>query len=334
MTMSEEHPFAQYVRIIGKGPRMSRPLTEEEMIAAAHMILAGQVEPIQLGAFLCVLRVRTEDPGEVAGFVKAVKETIDRPAEAPSVDLDWSSYAGKKRQPPWFILSALLLADNGIKVFMHGTEGHTPGRVYTRQALAALGIAAATSMPEAAEQIGERNFAYLPLARLAPKLQEIMDLKPLLGLRSPVNTFCRLLNPFDASHSIQSIFHPHYRDIHRDASLLLGQPDMAVFKGEGGEVERRPGKPVLLKALWKSEKVDEEWPPLRLGDSFTADEDMSLNRLRAVWRGEEKNVYAAAAISGTAAIALRLLGRADGIEEAETSARRMWDGRAKERLAA
>ena len=217
--MTGQHPFAQYVRTIARGPNLSRPLTEEEMAAATPMILDGQVDPLQLGAFLCVLRVRTEDPGETAGFVRVVKQRIVIPEGAPAVDLDWSSYAGKKRQLPWFLLSALLLADNGIKVFMHGTEGHTEGRLYSREALSVMGIGHVTSMEEAAIQLGDKNFAYLPMQFLMPRLQEILDLKPILGVRSPVNTFCRLLNPFNAAYSIQSVFHPNYGEVHRLASV-------------------------------------------------------------------------------------------------------------------
>ena len=145
--MTEEHPFAQYVRIIGKGPHLSRPLNQEEMRAAAGMILAGEVEPIQLGAFLCVLRVRTEVPEEGAGFVEAVRDTLILPPDPPRADLDWSSYSGKARQLPWFLLAVLLLAQNGTRVFMHGTEGHTPGRLYTRVALEALACRSRTRWP-------------------------------------------------------------------------------------------------------------------------------------------------------------------------------------------
>lgn len=332
--MVQEHPFARYVRIIGKGPKLSRPLTEEEMTEAARMILAERVEPVQLGAFLCVLRVRTENPGEVAGFVRAAKEVLKCPADAPAADLDWSSYAGKKRQSPWFILSALLLANSGVRIFMHGTEGHTPGRVYARHALDALAIAPSTSMEDAAQAMRRTNFAYLPLAHMCPRLQEIIDLKPILGLRSPVNTFVRLLNPFDAPHSIQSVFHPHYRAIHRDASRLLGQPHMAVFKGEGGEIERRPEKPVFVESLHAGEARDEEWPALLPAQANAADETMDLGRLLAVWRDEEEDPYAVAAVTGTAAIALRLMGRADDVGPAMALAREMWETRERRRLGA
>ncbi len=325
--MTDEHPFSRFVRTIARGPNLSRPLTEDEMYEAAGMILDDQVEALQLGAFLAVLRVRTEDPAEAAGFVRRAKERIVKPKDAPAVDLDWSSYAGKKRQLPWFLLSALLLARNGVKVFMHGTEGHTPGRVYTREALEALGIDLARSMDEAADHIKERNFAYLPLADLIPKLDDILNLKPILGVRSPVNTFVRMLNPFDALYSIQSVFHPNYGEIHRGASRLLGQPHMAVFKGEGGEIERRPAKPVSVESLHDGENMDEEWPLMLPGITVKTDEVMDLARLSALWRGDDDDPVATAAVVGTAAIALRLMQRADGPEDAEAKARDLWEKR-------
>ncbi|MCW9040697.1 MAG: glycosyl transferase family protein, partial [Rhodospirillales bacterium] len=233
---------------------------------------------------------------------------------------------------PWFLLSALLLSKNGIRVFMHGTEGHTAGRIYAREALESLGIAPALSMADAAAKIRAHNFAFLPLGNLVPRLQEIMDLKSILGLRSPINTFTRMLNPFKAPYSIQSIFHPNYREIHRDAEKLLDQPHMCVFKGEGGEIERRPGKPVMVESLHEGEYMDEEWPALLSDGAYREDENLSLPRLAAVWRGEEDDAYADAAITGTAAIALRLMGRAQSPQEADSLARSMWEDRDKSSL--
>ncbi len=131
--MQEIHPFAKFVAILGRGKTKQRHLTLEESRESMGMLLRGEAEPEQLGAFLMLLRLKEEAPEEIAGFALAVKDLIELPVDMPKVDLDWSSYAGKKRQLPWYILSALLLAKNGYKVFMHGTEGHTPGRVYTRE---------------------------------------------------------------------------------------------------------------------------------------------------------------------------------------------------------
>ncbi|NQV46268.1 MAG: glycosyl transferase family protein [Rhodospirillaceae bacterium] len=330
--MTEEHPFAQYVRIIGKGPNLSRPLNEAEMYSAATMIMNGQVEPMQLGAFLCILRMRTEVPEEGAGFVRAVRDSLDLPETIPAIDLDWSSYSGKKRQLPWYLMAALLLAENGVRIFMQGTEGHTAGRIYARQSLESLGIPMAHSFSEAAAHIEATNFGFLPLAVLSPKLQKIIDLKATLGVRTPVNTFGRMVNPFAAPYEIQTVFHPNYRDVHRDTAALLGQPHMAVFKGEGGEAERRPQKPVVVQSLHDGELSEEEWPALMPEDSVKVDEGMDLNRLKTVWRGDEDDAYADAAVSGTVAIVLRLLERAESPIDAGIQARKMWQDRNRDRF--
>jgi anthranilate phosphoribosyltransferase len=106
----EPHPFARFINILGRGKTLTRSLTIEEAEEAMAMILADETLPEQLGAFLMLLRVKEESPAEIAGFVHAARAAITKPAGAPRIDLDWSSYAGKGRQLPWFILSAQILA--------------------------------------------------------------------------------------------------------------------------------------------------------------------------------------------------------------------------------
>ena len=93
-----EHPFAQFVRILGKGKRGARGLIREEAREAMGMLLDGKVEQTQLGAFLMLLRHKEESPEELAGFTEAVRQRVQAPPIA--VDLDWPSYAGKKRHLP------------------------------------------------------------------------------------------------------------------------------------------------------------------------------------------------------------------------------------------
>ena len=182
----EPHPFARFINILGRGKTLTRSLTIEEAEEAMAMILAGETLPEQLGAFLMLLRVKEESPAEIAGFVRAARAAITKPAGAPRIDLDWSSYAGKGRQLPWFILSAQILARNGWRVFMHGAEAHAEGRVYTGAALRALGLPVSRSLEEAADQLAAFNFAYLPIDVLGPRVADMLELRPILGLRSPV----------------------------------------------------------------------------------------------------------------------------------------------------
>ncbi|MGQ9365161.1 glycosyl transferase family protein [Azospirillum sp. ST 5-10] len=327
MTKSTEHPFAQYVRILGKGPTLSRSLTEEETYAAVSMILRGEVEPIQLGAFLCLIRVKTETPEELAGFARAARDSLSLPADPPLVDLDWPSYAGKSRRLPWFLLSALLLAENGVRVFMHGTEGHTAGRLFTGAALEALGVPVARSLDEAAAHLAARRFAYLRLADMAPKLHGIVGLKAVLGLRNPMHTVARMLNPFGAPCQMVGVAHPPYREAHQKAAALIGQPNLAVFKGEGGEAERRPEKPCEVFTLADGALGSEVWPPFARTTTVRHDDELDAGRLGAVWNGSMADAEAVDVVVATAAVALKTLGRARSHAEAETLAAELWRNR-------
>ena len=73
----EEHPFAQYVRILGKGRKGSRGLTQEEAKETFRMILNDEVTPEQLGAYLMLMRVKEETPEEVAGAALAIKDFLN-----------------------------------------------------------------------------------------------------------------------------------------------------------------------------------------------------------------------------------------------------------------
>src|ERR1700712_3253997 len=108
MTASTTTQFAGFVATLGRGPGRSRALTREEARTAFGMVLRGEADPHQVGAFLMLLRFRGEDAEEITGMVQAVRDhaRLGRPDLAPGlgVDLDWPSYgAGRTRGAPWFL---------------------------------------------------------------------------------------------------------------------------------------------------------------------------------------------------------------------------------------
>jgi len=327
--MQEEHPFAPFIRILGKGKNGSRGFTIEEAFESMSMVLEDKVTPEQLGAFLMLLRVKEETPEEVAGFVKAIRHYLKQDGQSYA-DLDWSSYAGKRRHSPWYVLSALLLADNGVKVCMHGAEGHTPGRMYTSEVLKPLGIETSTTLDHAKAQIEKNNFCYMPISTISERLKEIIELRPLLGLRSPIHTVGRMINPLQAPHSIQAIFHPGYQSVHQFAANIMGEEQIVVFKGEAGEVERNPDTKCTVSYAVDGKTWDEEWPAM-FAKRHVKESNLDENRLGSFWRGEETDEYAVAAIVGTTAIALRLLNKADTPDAALELATNMWEKRNKTR---
>ncbi len=325
--MQEEHPFAPFVRILGKGKKGSRGLTVDESFEAMTMVLKDEITAEQLGAFLMLLRVKEETPEEVAGFVKAIRNFINS-KQITEADLDWSSYAGKRRHSPWYVLSALLLAENGIKVCMHGAEGHTAGRIYTSEVLKPLGLNTSNSIDDAKKQIQKNNFCYLPLQAISQRLKDIIELRPYLGLRSPIHTVGRMINPLNAPYSIQAIFHPGYQKVHQQAEQILGDADIAVFKGEAGEVERNPDTECTVSSVINKKMSDEVWPAL-FKKRHMKEESIKPERLHDIWCGNESDEYGEAAIVSTAAIALCLMGKAGSQDEAMKQAQTMWQNRDK-----
>ncbi|WP_315247358.1 glycosyl transferase family protein [Pseudomonas fragi] len=316
-----EHPFAPFVRILGKGKRGARNLTREEAREAMGMLLEDKVEDTQLGAFLMLLRHKEESAEEMAGFTEAVRERLTAPAIR--IDIDWPTYAGKKRHLPWYLLAAKCLAQNGVRIFMHGGGAHTAGRLYSEQLLDALAIPLCRNWQSVNEALDTGNLAFMPLQDWAPHLQRMIDLRNTLGLRSPIHSLARILNPLGARCGLQSIFHPGYQSVHREASSLLGDNSI-VIKGDGGEVEINPDTLSHLYGTTAGVGWDEEWPALS-ARRHVKPASLQPEHLLALWRGEVEDSYPQLALLSTMALALRGLGTPR--EQAFEQAQRFWDNR-------
>ncbi|MDD0975767.1 glycosyl transferase family protein [Pseudomonas fontis] len=316
-----EHPFAQFVRILGKGKRGARGLTREEAREAMGMLLDGKVEETQLGAFLMLLRHKEESPEELAGFTEALRARVQAPSIA--VDLDWPSYAGKKRHLPWYLLAARCLANNGVRILLHGGGAHTAGRLYTEQVLGLLEIPLCRDWSAVERALDERCLAFIPLQDWAPRLQRMIDLRNTLGLRSPIHSLARVLNPLGARCGLQSIFHPGYQAVHREASRLLGDTAIVV-KGDGGEIEINPDASSHLYGTVGGLEWDEEWPQMSI-QRHVKPASLVPEHLLAVWNGDARDSYGEMALVATMALALRGLGHSR--DEAFSLARRYWDER-------
>jgi len=315
-----EHPFAVFVRILGKGKRGARDLTREEAREAMGMLLDGKTEDTQLGAFLMLLRHKEESAAELAGFTEAVRERIQAPAIA--LDIDWPTYAGKKRHLPWYLLAAKCLSQNGVRILMHGGGAHTAGRMYSEQMLELLGIARCEDWNAVATTLDRAGLAFMPLAAWMPGLQAMIDQRNILGLRSPIHSLARILNPLGARCGLQSIFHPGYQANHREASRLLGDTSI-VIKGEGGEIEVNPDGIAHLYGTQAGASWDEDWPALS-PQRHVKPAHLDPQHLLDVWSGAN-DAYGELAVVATMALALRGLGQPR--EDAFAQAQDYWERR-------
>jgi anthranilate phosphoribosyltransferase len=126
------------------------------------------------------------------------------------------------------------------------------------------------------------------------------------------------------------VFHPTYLPVHQETARLLGQPRAAIFKGGGGEVQRNPEKPCRVSLVVDGGAEEEVWPALVPGARFAwRDEPLDPGLVVALWRGERACAAAEAAVLGTAAVALKLLGRAETQAAAQDLAAGLWRDRPK-----
>ncbi|SEV93477.1 Anthranilate phosphoribosyltransferase [Cognatiyoonia koreensis] len=301
--------LAPFVRIVARGTGRARPLTLPEAQEAMALILQGNAAPEAIGALLMVLRLRGETPEEIAGFTAALRTHVS--GKLPAADLDWPSYAaGRSRGAPLFLLAARLVAQAGYRVSMHGWNSHQAASASVREAIAFAGP----------------GVTYTRLEMLSPVAFSLLNLRDTLGLRSCFNTVLRMWNPSQALVSVQGVFHPSYRSLQAQAADLLGQRDLAIIKGGGGEFERHPSKEIAVYGLRDGAHTKDTAGAL-LHDARRLHEAGKDVDLRGLWHGAVEDAFAIATVTGTAALALFALKAAPTLTDADHMARALWDAR-------
>jgi len=317
--------FSQYVKIIGKGKRAGKYLDQTQAHRAFQLLLDDQATPEQVGAFLMLLRVREESSEELAGFVQACREYNNPEFSELGVDLDLGCYAGKRRHLPWFVLAVMTLAQNGYKVFLHGSQEPDSQRLYVSEVFRVLGLPMAESGEGAHQYLSKYGFAYADLKTLNPKLDNLLQMRALFGLRSPANTLARMLNPTQAKASFHGVFHRDFDERHIETAQLLNDDNVSCLRGEGGEVEMNPERPVTQHFWQNSERFSIEFPAL-LPSWQIKPRALDCEDLQRVWTGELAFEYGTQATIGTIATMMCLL-QPQNSEQALESAAKMWHNR-------
>lgn len=301
--------LAPYVRIVARGQGRARPLEMIEAHNAMTIILRGEAEAEAVGALLMVLRLRGEVPSEIAGFTAALRDHVE--GKLPAADLDWPSYAaGRSRGAPLFLLSARLVSHAGFRVSMHGWNAYQSPAASVRGAIELTGP----------------DVRYHCLEDICPKAFELLRLRDAFGLRSCINTVLRMWNPSQARATVQGVFHPSYRSLQAEAAELLGQSDLSIIKGGGGEFERHPSKDITVFGLRGGKHIQENATAL-LSETRKLHENDAAVDLAALWAGDANDSFAVATVTGTAALALWTLKAALTFQDAQTMAEGLWANR-------
>jgi len=303
--------LAKYIAIIGRKAGNSRPLSLEEAQDAFSLILQGEADPMQVGAFLRLLSYRGETALEMAGIVRAIRsEAKGRPHAAPAADLDWPAYLSPRSlRTPWFLQAARLVAGGGYRVLLHGSYAASDsGRL--ELAAETLDIPVCLSAQEAAAALAGGNIAFLPLAAFAPTASGLLALYPLFEARSPINDAVHLLNPLGAPAALLGVAQPAYSELHCDAAALLGQGQLSVIGSSRDVAEWIPYRAAAIHRLVDGMPCDMHLQALAEPQQQPRVPLSSLEYWRAVWHGTAHDPRAMRIVVATAALALMTIERA------------------------
>ncbi|MEZ0309413.1 MAG: DNA-binding protein YbiB [Ramlibacter sp.] len=254
--------ISQYIKEIGRGKQGARSITREQAADLFGQVLDGAVTDLEVGAFCLSMRIKGETPEEMAGFLDATYARLNLvPAgEKPLVVLP--SYNGARRLPVLTPLLALLVAQRGLPVLIHGTATES-SRVFVPHVLQAMDIHALPSI----RAIAPGEAAYAPTELLSPGLKRLLDVRRAVGLRNSSHSLVKLMNPSAGPAVVVSSYtHPEYAISMGAVFELMGSTAL-LLRGTEGEVvadaRRMPqmdgfiaGKRVTLQEGQKGTLID------------------------------------------------------------------------------
>ena len=286
--------YASLIKELGRGARGARDLNRADAEQLFGAMLDGQVPDMELGALLIALRVKGESADEVAGFLAAQQArtaTLAAPAGPRTVLLP--SFNGARKQANLMPLVAQLLGREGVPVLIFGRHDfdsrHSPFEL-----LDALGLPASPTLADAEQRLASDRLAVLPLQMLNPGLNDLMGLRPRLGVRNSSHSLAKLLDPFAPGRAVRvvAVTHPEYLDSMAATLPALTAGDgrallMRASEGEAYAHLRRKAHLIGFQdgqtaPLHPADTADLDWP---LSPACTPAENAAL--IQAMLAGQE-----------------------------------------------
>jgi len=244
---SSEWPLDRLLsEVVGSGPKSAADMDRGQATEAMSRIFDRQADPTTLGAFLLANRWKRNTPEELAGFVDVMIERSVQRVEPRADPVDCgANYDGKRE-------SALLGAAGGIVAAAAGTPvvTHSGDRVPTHEAtaykhvLAELGIETDLTPGESADMTDETGFGFYYQPRFNPGVDDLIDRRRAMGVRTFLNTIETLANPAGAGVHLGSFYHlPFAKKLAGtiSASESLSIDRAILFQGMEGYDDIRPG---------------------------------------------------------------------------------------------
>jgi anthranilate phosphoribosyltransferase len=266
---------ARFIKEIGRGKKGARSLTRDDAYQLYAAMLDGRVSDLEMGGIMLAMRIKGESVEEIAGFLDAAEESFEK-LLAPTGEFApvvIPSYNGSRQMPNLTPLLALLLAQRGAPVLIHGVTTD-PGRVTTAEILQALGYTFAQTVQEAQQGFARREPVFMPIAALAPRVARLLAMRRILGVRNSTHTLVKMMQPFAGpALRLTSYTHPEYLEMltgYFSTAEPVDRGDAFLMRGTEGETVANAKRAQQIEwfhehertiLVQKQEPVD-EMPPL------------------------------------------------------------------------
>src|SRR3989344_3068610 len=177
-------------------------LTEGNAFSAMQSILQGQVTQVQMAGVLTALRSKKENPYEIIGFVKAMRESMVKITPRVPLVLDTCGTGGDGKGT--FNIStaaAFVVAGAGIPVAKHGNRSIS-SFCGSADVLEAMGVKIDMIGEQAEKCLSEAGIFFLFAPLYPPAMKHAAPVRKELGIRTIFNILGPLANPAGAAAQV------------------------------------------------------------------------------------------------------------------------------------
>jgi len=238
---------APFIKEIGRGKDGARDMTRGDAQTLYAAMLDGRVADLELGAVLLAMRIKGESIDEIAGFLDAARQHI-LSLEAPDGEFApviIPSYNGARKKANLTPMLAMLLAQRGVPVLVHGVTTDA-SRVTSADIFTALGILPASGSAAVSAAFLAHQPAMISIDALSPGMARLLNMRTRLGVRNSTHTLVKLLQPFTSpALRLYSYTHPEYLAMLKayfSAYLKRDEGQVLMLRGTEGEVVASTGR--------------------------------------------------------------------------------------------
>lgn len=295
-------------------------LSQADSLAFFSAVVKGDVDPIVLSSMLTALKIRGEEPQEIAGAAQAL---IDNATAFPRPDTQFADIVGTGGDGHNTInissAAAVVAASCGLKVAKHGNRS-VSSKSGSADLFRAFGLHLEMTPDTAGQCLEQSGFCFLFAPVYHAGIRHAMPVRTTLKTRTLFNLLGPLANPANPSHIIIGVYQPSLLTPFAQTLQLLGYKKAMVVHGSGldevalhgaTQVVEVDGDSLTEYAITPADFGLEEYP-LEAIKGGEPEENRSL--LAAVLEGTGAPAHQAAVAANAGAL-LKLCGLADSLKQ-------------------